>query len=163
MCTRFKRVRLQKPSCIHIGLLFISLVNIFECQTPLPLGMERGGIADQQISASTQWDAAHASSQGRLRFKKTNTKQGGWSSLTVDTSQWLQIDLGNHQTRVTRVATQGRNSNQFYQWVTKYKLLYSDDGNTFHYYSEQGKPKVLLFILKQDAFLCLICRVALRA
>ena len=145
----FKRLSLRKPSCIHIGLLFTSSVNIFECQTPLPLGMESGAIADHQISASSQFDANHASSQGRLRFKKTNIKRGGWSSRTVDTNQWLQIDLGNHQTRVTRVATQGRNSNLYYQWVTKYKLQYGDDGNTFHYYSEQGKPKVLLFILKQ--------------
>ena len=114
--------------------------------------MESGGITDQQISASSQFDAIHSPSQGRLHFKKTDTKSGGWSSLTSDANQWFQIDLGNHQTRVTGVATQGRNSNLYNQWVTKHKLQYSDDGNTFRYYSEQRIPKVVLVNSRKTSF-----------
>ena len=41
---------------------------------------------------------------------------------------------------VTRLATQGRNG--YSQWVTKYKLQYSDDGVNFQYYWEHGAIKV---------------------
>ena len=46
-------------------------------------------------------------------------------------------------TKITQFATQGRNA--FNQWVTQYKLEYSEDGVTFHYYHEPGQsaPKVL--------------------
>jgi len=42
---------------------------------------------------------------------------------------------------VTRVATQGRNA-AYSQWVTKYKLQYSDDGVNFQYYQENGAINV---------------------
>ena len=104
--------------------------------------MESGVITDQQISASTQWDANHAASQGRLHYQQNGAKHGGWSSLTNDVDQWLQIDVGNHRTIITRVATQGRNSNQFDQWVTSYNLQCSDDGVNFNYHKEQKQIKV---------------------
>ena len=93
--------------------------------------MENGAILDEQITASSQWNFNHASFQGRLHF------QGSWSTGTNDLHQWLQVDLGSQYTKVTSVATQGRND--LAQWVTKYKLTYSDDGVTFQYYKEQGQ------------------------
>ena len=104
--------------------------------------MESGAISDAQISASSQFDANHAAIQGRLHFQKSPGKAGSWSARTNDVNQWLQIDLGNQASKVTRLATQGRNA--FSQWVTKYKLQYSQDGVTFHYYREQPHtaPKV---------------------
>ena len=99
--------------------------------------MESGAISDRQIKASSQWDAKHASFQGRLNFQETLSKAGSWSAGTNDVNQWLQVDLGNQHTKVTRVATQGRNDDS--EWVTKYKLQYSYDGIDFQYYREQGK------------------------
>ena len=52
-------------------------------------------------------------------------------------NQWLQVDLGSENFKITRVATQGRKESA--EWVTSYKLQYSDDGVTFHYYKEQGQ------------------------
>ena len=109
--------------------------------------METGAISDAQISASSEWDANHAAKQGRLHFQAVPGKAGSWSAKANNVNQWLQIDLGNQRTKVTRVATQGRNA--YSQWVTKYKLQYSDDGVNFRYYREQGqttdKVKVLRF------------------
>jgi len=99
--------------------------------------MENGAIPNQQISASSQWDSNHAAFQGRLHFQATSSKAGSWSARTNDVNQWLQIDLGNQATRVTRVATQGRNG--YSQWVTKYNLQYSDDGQNFQYYRKRGQ------------------------
>ena len=59
-----------------------------------------------------------------------------------DADQWLQIDLfslGNKYTRITGVATQGRRNERYQQWVSKYKLQYSNDGVNFRYYKEQGQ------------------------
>ena len=106
--------------------------------------MESGLISDSQISASSENDANHAAIQGRLNFQETSSKAGAWEAATNNVSQWLQVDLGSQFTKVTRVATQGRNySSQWNtnhsQWVTKYKLQYSDDSANFHYYREQGQ------------------------
>ncbi|KAL9989536.1 hypothetical protein ACROYT_G004098 [Oculina patagonica] len=102
------------------------------------LGMESGLIADGQISASSEYGFNVAAIQGRLNLK-SNTKKGGWEPASADVNQWLQIDLGKQNTRVTGVATQGRNDN--YHRVTKYKLQYSNDAVTFQYYKEQGQSQ----------------------
>ena len=94
--------------------------------------MENGAISDGQISASSQFDANHAAKQGRL-----HCKAGSWSAGNTNLHQWLQVDLGSQYIKVTRVATQGRHD--YPQWVTKYKLQYSNDGVNFHYYREQGQ------------------------
>ena len=96
--------------------------------------MENGDIFDRQITASSQLDANHAAIQGRLNLKATGNKAQSWSAISNDLSQWLQVDLGSANTKVTGVATQGRNDPP--QWVTKYKLHYSNDGVNFHYYTK---------------------------
>ena len=101
------------------------------------LGMESGAISNGQVCASTEWDANHAAIQARLHFKSAPGKAGSWSAKHSNLCQWLQIDLGNKHTKVTGLATQGRNG--YGQWVTKYKVQYSDDGVNFQYYTEQGQ------------------------
>ena len=108
--------------------------------------MDSGAISDAQITASSQYDANHAAIQARLNFKKVVVnvrKAGSWSARKKDLNQWLQVDLGGYTT-VTRVATQGKNG--FDQWVTQYRLQYSDDGVTFQFYKEtrSRSPKVSL-------------------
>ena len=102
------------------------------------LGMESGAIADSDIQASSQRDSSHAPSQGRLNYQGKLLKAGSWSAGRNDLFQsWFQIDLGSQNTKVTRVATQGRNGHS--QWVTRYRLLYGNDGLNFQYYRDQGK------------------------
>ena len=100
--------------------------------------MESGTIPDNHIRASSQLDSSHAPFNGRLHFQGNGFKAGSWSAGRNDLNQWLQIDLGSQYTKVTRVATQGRNAHS--QWVTRYKLMYSNDGVKFQYYRDQGKP-----------------------
>ena len=102
--------------------------------------MEKGAISDGQISASSQLDTNHAAIQGRLNFQATLSKAGSWSAGKNDVNQWLQVDLVNQHTKVTRVATQGRNDDN--EWVTKYKVQYSYDGFDFQYYREQGQSVI---------------------
>jgi len=97
--------------------------------------MENGAISNKQISASSEWDANHTAIHGRLNLQATSAKGGSWVAATDDVSQWIQVDLGNQHTIVTRVATQGGNAQS--QWVTKYKLQYSYDGFDFQFYREK--------------------------
>jgi len=93
--------------------------------------MESGSISDAQITASSEYSSYFAAEDSRLH---TGT---AWSAATNDASQWLQIHLGVQYPTVTRVATQG--SSAYSEWVTEYKLQFSNDGVTFQYYVEQGQ------------------------
>ena len=97
--------------------------------------MERRFISDAQIATSSQWDINHAAVQGRLHFKAGGGKQGGWSAGANNQNQWLQVDLGV-ETSVKVIGTQGRNAAD--QWVTSYKLQYSNDGISFVNYKDPG-------------------------
>ena len=98
--------------------------------------MENGAISDAQISASSQWHDNNGPHRARLNRKQEGKKKGAWSSLNNDIYQWLQVDLGKYTT-VTRIATQGRSD--LNQWVTKYRLQYSEDGVNFHFYKALGQ------------------------
>ena len=100
--------------------------------------MESGEITDKQISASTVYPGYFAS-RGRLHIQQSANIAGAWLSTKQDAKQWLQVDLGDQFTTVTRIATQGRNGAQYGQWVTKYQLQYSNEEGNFQYYKEQGK------------------------
>ncbi len=104
--------------------------------------MAFGAISNDQISASSQQDGNHTAIQARLHFKGDGAKAGGWSALRNDLNQWLQVDFGSY-TRVTRVATQG--SYTYDQWVTKYRLQYSNDGMTFQGYKQPGEASTKVF------------------
>ncbi|KAL9974939.1 hypothetical protein ACROYT_G012048 [Oculina patagonica] len=122
-------------------------MNLEVC--PVPLGMASGAILDSQITASSVYDANHAAHQARLHFKVNGVIRGGWSSLPNDKNQWLQVDL-QQTTRVTRIATQGRNGYSPGQWVTKYKLQYGEDGQTFKFYKRTGDHSGTVFLGNTD-------------
>ena len=101
--------------------------------------MESRKITDDQITASTEFNAAHGATNGRLNFKAGDGKTGAWSALRNDVHQWLQVDLGA-ETEVTGVQIQGRQDAD--QWVTSFTISYSSDGTTYTPYqnSEVWKP-----------------------
>ena len=78
--------------------IFIICISHVDCQDPL--------ISRGQLTASSEYSANHAASQGVLNYQKNS---GSWSARTNDLNQWLQIDLGKTM-KVARVATQGRYS-----------------------------------------------------
>lgn len=121
---------------MHHDLLKIKFFFVKPLECLEPLGIENGTITDGQLSSSSQLDNAHAAMQGRLKYNATGGSRGSWSAGNNNSSQWLQIDLLDQNNNVTRVATQGRPDTS--QWVTKYKLQYSEDGETFHFYRGEG-------------------------
>ncbi|XP_078352029.1 EGF-like repeat and discoidin I-like domain-containing protein 3 [Oculina patagonica] len=125
---------------------FMGVVCQAACLTPL--GMENFKITHTQISASSQYDGYHTPNQGRLHYMGAGSFVPSWSAGANNLYQWLQIDL-RIETTVTFVATQGRHA--YNQWVTKYKLQYSNDGNSFQVYKNQGESSDKVFVGNSDA------------
>ena len=98
--------------------------------------METGVIGDDQISSSGSVPYYNPGKYGRLDTMHT------WQPRKDDQHQWLQIDLRMRKTKVTGVATQGNDQDDFIAGVTSYKLQYSDDGEEFEYYKENAQIKV---------------------
>ncbi|CAH3028258.1 unnamed protein product, partial [Porites evermanni] len=121
---------------------YISLrTELYGCLEEIQaLGMESGAIADSQLTASSEYNAYHSTKRSRLHTKEISAlARGAWVSLTNDANQWLQIDVGK-VLNVTHIATQGRNTYSPFQYVTKYKVQYSNDGQTFQFYKREGQP-----------------------
>ncbi|XP_078352588.1 uncharacterized protein LOC144637397 isoform X1 [Oculina patagonica] len=130
---------------IHVSMR----LEIYGCPGCIaPLGMESKSITDDQLRASSQLESNYSAVQARLHFKAVGNKAGGWSALSNNLYQWLQVDIGSYA-RVTRVATQGRNA--YNEWVTKYRLQYSDDGVTFQFYKDVGDSSAKVFEGNHDS------------
>lgn len=73
---------------------------------------------------------------------------GGWSPLTSDRYQWLEVDLGE-RTKITAVATQGRYGSS--DWLTSYLLMFSDTGHNWKQYRHEDSIGVSLKDLHRTA------------
>ncbi|KAF5914430.1 hypothetical protein HPG69_016380 [Diceros bicornis minor] len=60
---------------------------------------------------------------------------GGWSPSDGGRYQWLQVEFGDRK-QISAVATQGRYSSS--DWVTQYRMLYSDTGRNWKPYHQDG-------------------------
>uniref|UniRef100_A0A3Q3E1Q7 Contactin-associated protein-like 4 n=1 Tax=Labrus bergylta TaxID=56723 RepID=A0A3Q3E1Q7_9LABR len=67
-------------------------------------------------------------------FLSLSAGAGGWSPLTSDRYQWLEVDLGE-RTKITAVATQGRYGSS--DWLTSYLLMFSDTGHNWKQYRQE--------------------------
>ncbi|XP_044162805.1 lactadherin-like [Acropora millepora] len=116
----------------------------FYCATACqaPLGMRNRRITAAQISASSYLNSKHSPDGARLFNLPSISYVGCWSAASNNLNQWIQIDLRTKR-RVMQVATQGRPSLLLFKhWVTRYKLLFSDDGNAFQGFVAQGDSVV---------------------
>ncbi|XP_078368918.1 EGF-like repeat and discoidin I-like domain-containing protein 3 [Oculina patagonica] len=151
----------QLTGCLNAGsCTLIEKSKVFKCKCqegwcgkycggrPAPLGMESGAILDSWISASSEIKWQYLANQARLNFKAGGGKAGSWAAQNNDYNQWLQLDL-QQTTRVTGIATQGRNGWPL-QWVTEYKLQYGEDGHTFTFYRRKGDQSDTLFLGNSD-------------
>ncbi|XP_072045785.1 uncharacterized protein [Amphiura filiformis] len=112
--------------CI-VGLVG-SAIAIEACRGPL--GVADGRISDDKITASTEWATNHGATNARLNRKAQGGTTGAWSAKANDDKQWIQAELSTSQL-VTAVQIQGRPAYQ--QWVTKYKVQSSTDGEDWEF------------------------------
>jgi len=64
----------------------------------------------------------------------------------LEHDQWLEFDLG-HPSTVTSLITKGRGDTNVDQWVTKYRVSFSNDTLLWIYYKDKSQiePKVFFF------------------
>ncbi|XP_048456337.1 probable carboxypeptidase X1 [Rhincodon typus] len=95
-----------------------------------PLGLESLGVEDGQLTASSSLRIGLGAHRGRLNIQAGlndgDWYDGAWCAGKEDSEQWLQIDSGR-LTKFTGIVTQGRNSIWSWDWVTSYKLSFSND------------------------------------
>ena len=111
-----------------------------ECRIQ-PLGMENREIPNGAVKASSSWGSGAMPWQARLNNIKTSGNVGAWCTLQNAIGQYLQIDLGKERV-VNKIATQGRPSTVYINWVTSYKLLFSSDEANWNEYQNNGVVKV---------------------
>ena len=111
-----------------------------ECRIQ-PLGMENNEIPNGGVTASSFYALTHEPWQARLNNIQTSGSTGSWSTGSNAIGQYLQIDLGKERV-VSKIATQGRPSTVYLQWVTSYELLFSSDGADWNEYRSNGVVKV---------------------
>ena len=100
--------------------------------------MEDRYIPDNRITASSTWEdnLNFGPSNARLNRPETSPTTGSWTAKINDLNQWIQADLGGLK-QVSGVVTQGRNGgyngvdDSGTQWVTKFKVSYSEVGTTW--------------------------------
>ncbi|XP_077988665.1 protocadherin Fat 4-like [Glandiceps talaboti] len=100
-----------------------------------PLGMESGDITDAQLTASSFYDSNHTPQRARLYQPSEGSFAGAWATAVNDNNQWIKVDLGR-QREITGFVTQGREDAD--QWVTQYKISYSDDNSNWVYYKDDS-------------------------
>lgn len=104
------------------------------------IGMEHGKIPDENIIASSWQEPFHAF---RPEAGRLNNDDGVWCPNTLgeaDKEYFLQVEFPARY-NVCAVATQG---SPLYttDWVKKYRIQFSMDGENFTLYTENGTVKV---------------------
>ncbi|KAL7384093.1 hypothetical protein ABVT39_023995 [Epinephelus coioides] len=96
------------------------------CHSPLV-----SSLLPSSFRSSSQLSGSHGPG-----FAKLNRREGagGWSPLSSDRYQWLEVDLGG-RTQITAVATQGRYGSS--DWLTDYLLMFSDTGHNWKQYRQE--------------------------
>ncbi|XP_075960283.1 contactin-associated protein-like 4 [Anarhichas minor] len=96
------------------------------CHSPLV-----PNLLPSSFRSSSQLSGSHGPG-----FAKLNRREGagGWSPLSSDRYQWLEVDLGG-RTHITAVSTQGRYGSS--DWLTAYLLMFSDTGHNWKQYRQE--------------------------
>ncbi|XP_061735347.1 discoidin, CUB and LCCL domain-containing protein 2 isoform X1 [Nerophis ophidion] len=111
------------------------------------LGLESGGVADIQISASSVWEWNNMAGQRSVwaasgaRLKKAGLP---WGPSRCDQQQWLQVDL-KRQKRITGITTTGSTLREYQYYVSAYRVLYSQDGQQWLCYKEANATQDTVF------------------
>ncbi|XP_046535925.1 probable carboxypeptidase X1 isoform X2 [Equus quagga] len=99
-----------------------------------PLGLESLRVTDSQLEASSSQSFGLGPHRGRLNIQSGledgDLYDGAWCAEEQDSEPWFQVDA-RHPTRFSGVITQGRNSIWRYDWVTSYKVQFSNDSRTW--------------------------------
>jgi hypothetical protein len=133
--------------------IIIPTLCYLECISPL--GMADSRIKDSQIKVSSVLRTAYG---GQARLRQNIPLWGAWCPdasggkiREKNYDQYIQIDLLN-LTKITRIATQGREYNGGTEMVKDYKIQYRKYGGVWYFY--RGKDQAVKVNLIQLIVVC---------
>ncbi|XP_051500568.1 lactadherin-like isoform X1 [Myxocyprinus asiaticus] len=104
-----------------------------------PLGMKSRLITDGQLSASSAYRTwgidAFTWHPHYARLDKQG-KTNAWTAASNNRSEWFQLDLEKPK-RITGIITQGAKDFGIVQFVSAFKIAYSDDGQSWSIVKDQ--------------------------
>ncbi|KAL0155152.1 hypothetical protein M9458_049415, partial [Cirrhinus mrigala] len=106
------------------------------------LGMEGGGIAESQISASSVYYGILGLQRWGPELARLNNKGlvNAWTSATHDKNPWIEINL-QRKMRFTGIITQGASRMGTAEYIKAFKVASSLDGRTYTMYRLEGQSK----------------------
>ncbi|XP_036399884.1 EGF-like repeat and discoidin I-like domain-containing protein 3 isoform X2 [Megalops cyprinoides] len=112
-----------------------------------PLGMKSRLISDSQVTASSAFRTWGIDAFTWLPHYARLDKQGktnAWTAASNNRSEWLQVDLETPK-RITGIITQGAKDFGVVQFVSAFKVAYSDDGHAWTVYKDEKTRKDKIF------------------
>ncbi|XP_048825265.1 milk fat globule EGF and factor V/VIII domain containing b isoform X2 [Brienomyrus brachyistius] len=103
------------------------------------LGMKSRLISDGQLSASSAfrtWGIDAFTWHPHYARLDKQGKTNAWSAASNNRSEWLQVDLETPK-RLTGIITQGAKDFGVVQFVTAFKVAYSNDGHSWTVFKDQ--------------------------
>ncbi|KAJ8039338.1 Lactadherin [Holothuria leucospilota] len=87
------------------------------------------------LTASSSYDNKHKPDRAALfeidTYSEPSGGIAGWATATNNVNQWIQVDFGSPR-QVTGILLQGRGESGYHQWVTSFRVLFSDDAQVFY-------------------------------
>ncbi|XP_043841524.1 lactadherin isoform X2 [Dromiciops gliroides] len=117
-----------------------------------PLGMKSEIIPDSKITASSTFKTFGMDAFSWHPYYARLDKQGkfnAWTAESKEDTEWLQIDLGTPK-RVTGIITQGARDFGHIQYVSAYKVAYSNDNKSWTIYKDKRTNTSKIFLGNSD-------------
>ncbi|XP_056134956.1 lactadherin-like [Lampris incognitus] len=112
-----------------------------------PTGMKSRLISDGQLSASSSfrtWGIDTFTWHPQYARLDKQGKTNAWSAATNNRSEWIQVDLEKTK-RLTGIITQGAKDFGVVQFVSMFKVAFSDDGQSWTTVKEESSGKDKIF------------------
>ncbi|XP_066505740.1 milk fat globule EGF and factor V/VIII domain containing b isoform X1 [Hoplias malabaricus] len=136
----------------------------FSCKCPSPyvgkhcqlrcislLGMEGGGIAESQISASSVHYGILGLQRWGPELARLNNKGlvNAWTSASHDKNPWIEINM-QRKMRFTGIITQGASRMGTAEYIKSFKVASSLDGRTYTIYRAGDQKNDVVFLGNVD-------------
>ncbi|XP_071757584.1 lactadherin-like isoform X2 [Centroberyx gerrardi] len=111
-----------------------------------PMGMKSRLVSDGQLSASSSfrtWGIDTFTWHPQFARLDKQGKTNAWSAATNNQTEWIQVDLEKTK-RLTGIITQGAKDFGVVQFVSMFKVAYSNDGQSWSMVKEEdsGNDKI---------------------
>ncbi|XP_043934129.1 lactadherin isoform X1 [Protopterus annectens] len=145
VCNKACTMRLELAGCeMHVYF------NMTGCSEEL--GMKSRLISNEQITASTvfkTWDIDFFTWHPYYARLDKQGKSNAWTAQCNDRSQWIQVDLLTPK-KITGIITQGAKDFGCIQYVSSFKVAYSDDGQNWTIYKDNNTRTDKIFEGNKD-------------